>query len=129
MELIEMLRNNKGSVILETAVMFILIIVLIVGFMHLTNAVSIYAVAQTAAREGAREYAVTNNRTRAINKAKTELELGRVDPAKARITAVAEGQERRMIVTIDYSIYLPFAGKHDITLQGGATFRRVGGGR
>ena len=120
---------NKGSATLETAVMFLILIIMVTGFMFLINAVTVYSVAQTAAREGAREYAVTNNRTRAINKAKTELELGRVDPAKARITAVAEGQERRMIVTIDYSIYLPFAGNHDITLQGGATFRRVGGGR
>ena len=120
---------NKGSATLETAVMLLILIIMVTGFMFLINAVTVYSVAQTAAREGAREYAVTNNRTRAINKAKTELELGRVDPAKARITAVAEGQERRMIVTIDYSIYLPFAGNHDITLQGGATFRRVGGGR
>lgn len=127
--MIKALKDTRGSATIEASVMFVLILILIVGFIYLTNAISVYSAVQTAAREGAREYAMTNSKTKAVRKAQTELELGKVDSDSVIINAQAEGQERRMIVTVDYSFYLPFLGNRNIILQGGAIFRRVNVGR
>ena len=62
---------NKGSATLETAVMFLILIIMVTGFIFLINAVTVYSVAQTAAREGAREYAITDNASKAARKAST----------------------------------------------------------
>lgn len=121
----KLLLENKGSAIIETSVMFLLILTLVVGFIYLTNAVTTYSVVQTAAREGAREYSLTDSKTRAVNKAVYELKMGGVDADKAKITAKAEGQERRVTVAMDYTFFVPFIGSKELMLQSGATFRVV----
>jgi Flp pilus assembly protein TadG len=128
-ELIDILRTNRGSATLEASVMFILILILIVGFVYLINAVTVYAVAQTAAREGAREYSMTDSSAKAVKKAKVELETGGVDSNRATITTNAAGQERRMTVTVNYPFYVPVVGERELALRCGASFRRVRYGR
>lgn len=125
----ELIKNDKGSATIETSVMFLLIIMLTVGFIHLTHAVTLYAVAQTAAREGAREYAMTDSKAKAINKAKTELQASGVDLWRAKIHTKADGQERVVTVDIDYGFHVPLIGRKDITMQGGAAFRKALHGR
>jgi Flp pilus assembly protein TadG len=117
--------ENKGSAIIETSVMFLLILTLVTGFIYLTNMVTTYSVIQTAAREGAREYSLTDNNSKAVNRAIYELKMGGVDADKAKITAKAEGQERRVTVAMDYTFFVPFIGSKELTLQSGATFRVV----
>lgn len=122
-------KSSRGSATIETAVMLLLVFMLTVGFMQLINAVTVYSVAQTAAREGAREYAETNSASSAVKKAKVELEAGAVDERKAEIKTSASGQERRVTVSIKYPVYLPFTGQKDFVLKGGAVFRKVSNGR
>ncbi len=121
--------DNRGSATIEGSVMFILILILTMGFVYLTNAITVYAVAQTAAREGAREYAMTDSRTKAVIKARTEIELSGVEIKDVSITPMAEGQERRMTVTVNYPFYVPVVGERELVLQSGASFRRVRHGR
>jgi Flp pilus assembly protein TadG len=116
---------NKGSATLETAVMFLILIIMVTGFIFLINAVTVYSVAQTAAREGAREYAITDNASKAARKAKDELSIGGIEPSSAKVTTESAGRERRVKVTIDYPIYIPLIGKSDIQIQGGAVFRSI----
>lgn len=123
------IKGEKGSATIETAVMFLLVLVLVVGFLHLTGAVTAYSVAQTAAREGAREYAETDSASSAVRKAKVELAAGGIDEEKAEIKTSSTGLERRVMVSIYYPVYLPLAGKKDFTLQGAAVFRKVNYGR
>lgn len=121
--MLEFVRRKKGSATIETAVMIILIMMLAVGFIYLSQAVTVASVVQTAAREGAREYSLTDNKAKAVNKAIIELKMGGIDSSNANIAAKAEAQERRVAVTVNYPLAVPFVGKREITLKGGAVFR------
>lgn len=122
----ELVKNDRGSAAIETATMFLLIIALVVGFMYLMQTVTAYSAIQTAAREGAREYSLTDDKTKAVNKAVRELELAGIDLNRAKISAQSVGQERRVSITYQYDFYVPFLGEKDMTIESGAVFRVVG---
>jgi len=119
------LKNNKGSATIETAVMFLLLIMLLTGFIYFINGVTVYSVLQVAAREGAREYSLSDSESKAIKKVKMELKSGGIDPKDVNISTKKIGNERQMTVDTDYNFYIPIAGSYDLKLQGGATFRAV----
>jgi Flp pilus assembly protein TadG len=123
---VELVKNDRGSATIETATMFLLIIVLVVGFMCLMQTVTAYSAIQTAAREGAREYSLTDDKTKAVNKAVRELELAGIDLNRAKISAKSVGQERRVSITYQHDFYVPFLGEQDMTVESGAVFRVVG---
>lgn len=103
--------------------MFPIVLALVFGFMMFTQAMRVNTVLQVAAREAARQYAVSDDPARAVQKARDELKLGNVDPAGATILTNAEGAERKVTVKFPYGFMVPFAGKYPLTLQGSAVFR------
>ncbi|MHB1126966.1 MAG: TadE/TadG family type IV pilus assembly protein [Bacillota bacterium] len=106
----KVLKGERGSAIVEVAVMFPLILMLVAGFIMLSQAVRISTVLEVAAREGAREFSVTHDTVRAATKAKNELSIGGIDPDKATITVSTNGSDREVVVELSFPIYIPFAG-------------------
>jgi len=116
------LKNDRGSAIVEVAIMFPIILMLVFGFIMFTHAVRINTVLEVAAREGARDYAKTHNKTQTIKKVKDELSIGGISPGDASIKISENGQERRVTVELSYPIYVPFAGEYGLRLKGDASF-------
>ena len=116
------LQNEQGSAIVEVAIMFPVILALVVGFIMFTLAVRTDTVLQTAAREAAREYAVTHNAASAREKARKELSLGGIDHKRTVITIDTVGYEKRVSIEMLYPIYVPLAGGYSPTLKGVAGF-------
>lgn len=115
------LKDEKGSAVLfELAVMLPLMIMLFYGFAMFTNALSIDIAIQTAAREGAREYAMTNNPTDGLRKAMLELEASKVDGVT--IEPFTEGDGRGIRIIKELSFIIPFSGEHGGTLEGVGLF-------
>ncbi|MHB1418669.1 MAG: TadE/TadG family type IV pilus assembly protein [Bacillota bacterium] len=106
----KVLKSEKGSAIVEVAVMFPLVIMLVAGFILLSQAIRLDTVLQVAAREGAREFSVTHDIVRAADKATEELTLGGVDPQKAAISVTSNGFDRKVVVEMPFPIYIPLAG-------------------
>jgi hypothetical protein len=116
------LKNDKGSAIVEVAIMFPIILMLVFGFIMFTHAVRINTVLQVAAREGARDYAKTHNQARAVEKVKDELSMAGIDPSDVDIDISVNGQERRVRVKLPYPVFVPFAGEYGLSLKGDASF-------
>ncbi|MHB1127559.1 MAG: TadE/TadG family type IV pilus assembly protein [Bacillota bacterium] len=106
----KVIKDENGSAIVEVAVIFPLIIMLVAGFIVLSQAVRIDTVLEVAAREGAREFSVTHDLGRATERAKNELDIGGVDPEKATISVTSNGFDRKVLVEFPFPIYIPFAG-------------------
>lgn len=116
-------KKNRGSVIVETAVMFMIVTMLAVGYIYFTQAMRINTVAKIAAREGARQYAVTNDSYAAKEKVLSELALGGVDPGAAYVATKASGNKRMVTVQIRHAFYTPFVGECDLDLRGAAEYK------
>jgi Flp pilus assembly protein TadG len=117
------LKDERGNAVIEVAIMFPIVLALVFGFMMFTQAMRVNTVLQVAAREAARQYAVSNDPARAVQKAREELSLGNVDPKRATILTNADGAERKVTVKFPYGFKVPFAGEYPLTLQGSAVFR------
>lgn len=117
-----LLRDEKGSALVEVALMLPIILGMVFGFLFFTHAVRMNTVLEVAAREAARNYAVTHDLTKAKNKAKDELAMGNINPAKAVITVSSVGNEKRASVKMPFPIQIPFFGLHDLMLEGQAVF-------
>lgn len=119
-----LLKSNKGTVIVEVAIMFILVTMMAVGYIYFTQAMRINTVAKIAAREGARVYSITNNPARAKERVKSELALGGINPDENTIDIQTkiEGDKRIVNVKIKQSFYAPFAGEYNLNLRGGAEY-------
>lgn len=118
-----LLKRDKGSVLVETAIMFILVTMMTVGYLYFTQAMRINTVAKIAAREGAREYAVTNEPDMARERVLSELALGGVDPYSANVSTKANGNKRTVVVQIRHTFYTPFVGEYDLDLRGAAEYK------
>lgn len=118
----KILKNNKGSVLIEVALMFLVVTMLTVGYLYFTQAMRMQTVAQIAAREGARVYAITNNPVRARERIRAELALGRVDPDDCEILIRKDGSKRIVSVQIKRGFYVPAAGEYNLNLRGGAEY-------
>lgn len=95
------LKNNRGSATVEAAITLPLLTLIVFGFLFLNGAIKDSIVIQQAAREGAREYAMTNNGTSGINVASQELLDRGINPSKATITAVAAGDARGIRIAMN----------------------------
>ncbi len=120
--ILKLLKNNKGSVIVEVAIMFMLVTMLTTGYLYFTQAMRINTVLKIAAREGAREYSVTNNPSRTRDRIKSELSLAGIDTGKVDIDVVSNGKKRIVKVKARHGFYAPFAGEYDLDLKGGAEY-------
>ncbi len=117
----KLLMNQRGSALVEVAIMLPIIMMLVFGFIQFTTAIRINTVLQMAAREGARKYAVTENKTAAMQKTKDELKLGGINPSDTDIF-VTDDNGRRVIVEMPIPIYIPFAGGKNYKIKGDAVF-------
>lgn len=115
-------KKEKGSVLIETAVMFMIVTMIVTGYIFFLQAIRIHTVAKIAAREAAREYAVTNDAGQAKERAKSELALGGVDPKYAEIEPDTDGKKRIVVIRINRGFYIPFAGSYGFELKGEASY-------
>ena len=118
------LRSEDGSAVVETALMLPIVLMLVFGFIAFTQAVATKVVLETAAREGARSYAVSNSAATAQAKVREELAVGRINPDAAQVVAQSTGGGRAVTVTMPYSFHVPFAGGYSPTLAGSAVFKQ-----
>jgi len=104
--------------------MFMLVIMMFAGYIYFTQAMRINTLCKIAAREGAREYSVTNNSYEAREKAKSELALGGIDPDSRgiHITTKKDNGKRSVIVESKYGFHTPFVGEYNLNLKGGADY-------
>jgi Flp pilus assembly protein TadG len=104
----KLLKDQRGSAVVEVAVIFPLVIALTFGFIFFNFAVREHTVLQVAAREAAREYSISNNQTRAINTAKEEVSIGGIDPNLVTVSTKADGSRRYAMVRLERNIKIPF---------------------
>ncbi|MGB9812410.1 MAG: TadE/TadG family type IV pilus assembly protein [Thermovenabulum sp.] len=120
----KIIKSKRGNAIIETTIMFMILIMLTVGYMYFTQLVRESTVLQVAARESARAYAVTGDYSFAYNKAINELKLGGIDPNRAKINIYTKGNERVARIQLNKRLIIPFAGEYRITIGGGADFKK-----
>jgi uncharacterized protein (UPF0333 family) len=120
--LYKLFMHNRGNVIIETAIMFMMVTMMMAGYIYFTQAIRINTVAKIAAREGAREYAVTNDSAQAEEKTRSELALGGINPNIADVSTKAVGYKRLVTVKIGHGFYIPFTGSYNVELGGGAQY-------
>ncbi|MDN5344560.1 MAG: hypothetical protein PWQ18_671 [Clostridia bacterium] len=122
--MLKIIKNSKGSAVVETAIMFPLVLMLTFGFIMFTQAIRINTVLEVAAREAARTYSLTNNSSLATQKARAELALGGVPNAEqATIGLSSSGYDRKVTVDLPYNFHIPFAGGGFVkALRGSAVF-------
>lgn len=106
------LKNNKGSAIIETAIALPIVLGLFMGLFFFTNAVRYKLVMNMAAKEGARMYQISSgNATKAKNKAEEELALGRVDGASVSI--ITNGVK----ISKSYGFHIPLFGSQEPSMK------------
>jgi len=116
------LGNENGSSVVEVAIILPLILALTFGPIFINMAQRTQMVLDTAAREGARDFAKSDNVSRAVSKAKKELQIGGVNPNDTTINAIRNGYERQVKIEMDHPMMIPFVGLLDPKLRGSATF-------
>lgn len=124
MLILKLLKDRKGSAVIETAVMLIIITMFTVGYLYFMQAIKINTVLQVAAREGARTYAITDSAAKARAKVEEELRIGGIDSRYVTIQTKSVGSERQVFVSLRRKTRIPFAGVYDYLLQGAASYRR-----
>jgi Flp pilus assembly protein TadG len=101
------MRDEKGSVVIEVALALPLILAVIFGFIGLNQMIHDSMAIQTAAREGARHYAIYHNVEDAIEIAERELEAANVKNAVITVTH-RPPNDRGMIVQKIFALRIPF---------------------
>lgn len=121
-EMIKFFKNQKGSAVLfELAVMIPIMIMLFYGFSMFTNALATDIALKTAAREGAREYAITGDASEGVRKARVELEASKVY-SNITILPFTEDEGRGVRVSKKVSFMIPFAKNYEMNLEGVGLF-------
>lgn len=111
-------KCEKGSVIVELAILTLVLASLALGFNYYANAIRKDIILQIAAREGARTYATTLSSGEAISAAYSEL--GEVDGAT--VTSFIDGYDRGVTAETSLSFYIPLAGDYNINLEKTSVF-------
>ena len=119
--MIKLWKDNRGSaVIVELAVLLPLMIMIFYGFTIFTNALATDLALKTAAREGAREYAITHNVSDGIKRANDELDSSKIKDAT--VVSFKEGDGRGIKVSKKIGVNVPFAGFYGPELIGVGLF-------
>lgn len=113
-------KNNKGSVTMELSIFIAVICGMIFGYMAVMNGMKTSIALQVAAREGSRSYATTGSSTKA--KEKANLELLSMGIVGATSKTLNEGSGRSVLIEKTYSYTIPLFGTYDTTLKGYCTF-------
>lgn len=118
----KVLRCEKGTVVVEVAVMFMVVVLIAAGYVSFVQAMRINTAVKIAAREGARDYSITNSASSARERAKSELALAGIDPSKVDIEVSGSGKKRTLTIRAKRGFYIPFAGSYTFDLGGGAEY-------
>lgn len=113
------LCNRRGSAVIEMPIAMLLLSMLLMFFAGYCYAYYHKAVMGIAAHEGAREYGLHREVTRALDKTVAELRLGGVKDAAVVYDAV-NGQ---VVVTKNIGFYIPMLKRHLFRLVTRADFR------
>lgn len=95
------IKNNKGSATVEAAIMLPLLVLIVFGFLFLNGAIKDSMIIQQAAREGAREYAMTDSASSGIAVARQELVNRGLDASKASIASISHGDARGIRIVMN----------------------------
>jgi len=101
------MKDEKGSVIIEVALMMPLLLMIVFGFIGLNKMVKDSMVVQTAAREGARHYAIFHDPDEAVEIANKELESGGIKDATINIVHQPPN-DRGVVVQKPFLLNIPF---------------------
>lgn len=120
----KVLKNNKGSVVVEVAAMFMLVTMMATGYLYFIQAMRINTVIKIAAREGAREFSVSNDTSRAEKRVRSELSLAGINPDEKsiKIDTKKDGQKRVVNIRGRHNFYSPFSGEYRLNLKSGAEY-------
>lgn len=121
--MLKIIKNKKAAALVETAIMVPLLVMIIFGFISYTQVIKDSLVMQTAAREGARRYAVYHDAGKAISTAYAELAAGKV--SGATVIPLASGQDRGVRVEKDVIIKIPFTEIQVFTLKNEVWIRQA----
>lgn len=113
-------KDDKGSVTIELGFSIAVICAMLFGFMAIMNGVKTDIALQAAAREGAREYATTDDSS--LAKLKAESELNSMNIGGATAVPSVEGDQRSMTLQKNYTYTIPLFGSYSKTLMGYCTF-------
>ena len=120
-KIVRFLKDERGSsTLIELAVILPVMIMLFYGFTVFTNILSIDIAIKTAAREGAREYALSGSPSEGKDRALEELLSSGVNGAT--ITSFTEGDARGITVSKKIGVNIPFAGFYGPELEGVGIF-------
>lgn len=113
--MIKKIKNNqKGAALVETAITLPMIVMLVFGMLYYAQIIKDSLVMQTAAREGARNYAVYYDRQEAVNIARKELANGKVE---ADVYIINKPPDKGMGIQKDVVLSVPFTEVHIFTLR------------
>lgn len=107
-------KNQKGAALIETAIFLPILTMLVFGMLYFAQVIKDSLVMQTAAREGARSFAVYHDPQKAVNVVREELSNGKVD---ADIYTINEPPDRGVVVQKDVILSIPFADLRVFTLR------------
>ncbi len=98
-----MLKNQRGQTLVEFAIAIVILFLFVFGLMGATLWGTASFLAQEIAHETAREYAVSNDKSRAINTGKTYL--GRwgymfIAPGSINISVDEAGDKATAVITV-----------------------------
>lgn len=119
--MIKLWKDKRGSsVLFELAVLLPLMIMIFYGFTIFTNALATDLALKTAAREGAREYAITKDENKGKNRANAELNSSKI--TGATVVSFKEGEARGIKVSKKIGVNIPFVGLYGPRLEGVGLF-------
>jgi len=110
----KLLKDEEGSVIVETASSIVIIMLVFLCGIYFITAYRTQIVMEMAAKEGARQFQVSKS----ITKTQRELVLGNI----SGVNVTTSGD--RVIVAKDMQVKIPIVGDYLFNLRASAQFRK-----
>lgn len=106
------LKDEKGTALIQTAIILPVILGLFMGGLLFCNAYKYKNAINTAAAVGAKTYQINKDEGKAIAKAQSQLAMLGVQKASCKI----EG-DGNFVITKPYGFYIPVFGKHLLNIK------------
>ncbi len=120
-------RCERGAAIVEFALVVPLLLMLLIGVVEFGRAYSAKISVTHAAREGVREYALTQDASAgsaAALAAATSLKPGSMTTSPSGCAGVSDfGDPASMVVTYDFNFNIPFVPLNGVTIQAKGVMR------
>lgn len=117
------LRDDRGASMAEAALILPVLVLIIFGIVEFGIAFNAQVTLTHAAREGVREYAITQDLDSA--RAKAIAAASGLDPALLTVSATAcnPGDQTELTVNYPFTYEIPFWGTSNITMEGKGVMR------